>query len=256
VSLAHRQEQVLDELKEHLCVIAARHPVGDLSRYFEEAEECFEALACCHLLVHADRQKLQKHLSWAARSRWHFLTRCNKEQVEDHRQARSRSNAVFCALAAGDVALAREVSALAPTAWIPDGEYEDDFAYHMAVHALLTGAGEDTALAAYDTLSTGLPRERFEVLAALVTRDASAFDEAFVGLCDAQAALVKAELPMHQDHASFEPRAQLFVEGLGLLRLAELRGVTPPALEYPPLCPSLARVPLLAYPVEDILASL
>ena len=64
------------------------------------------------------------------------------------------------------------------------------------------------------------------------------------------------ERPLHLDHPSFEPRSRLFVAGLALLRLAERRGIEPAQPEYPPLCPSLARVRAGQRRPDDIFASL
>jgi hypothetical protein len=260
MGMIKRKEQVLDDVKENISVIAMKYPMVELGDPYEQLEEGLEALACCLLLGEAHVTKFQHHLIWSALARQYYLMGCAAEGlVDDFHMARSRSQAVFCALAAGDRALAIKVGDLAPSARIVDGEYADDFAYHWLVHLLNKDAGEATLRAALDDYKVALdggPGERWAVCTALVDRDPAAFEEAFPELVEAHAALMAEEAPWHEDRPTFEPRAGLFVEGLGLLRLAEFRGVAPARPEYPPLCPSLARPKTLKTRPDDIFAAL
>jgi hypothetical protein len=256
MSLAHRQEQLVSAIKEGISVIAAKHPIGELGDAYEELEEAFEALACCHLLLHADVTRFRHNLVWSVFARRDYLTRSAAEALDDFHLARSRSQAVFCALAAGDPALAVAVGDLSPGLPMRDGEYPDDFAYHWLIH-LLQKSSDDVSL---DAASLALERadgqtERLEVCKALITRDAAAFESSFEELIVVHEGLMAEELPLHEDRPTFEPRSQLFVEGLALLRLAEQRGIIPAADDYR-LCPSLARLRTPSPPPEDIFALL
>jgi Immunity protein 49 len=259
MNLKHRHEEVFEELKEYLEVLAGGYPVAEMSSTYEQIEECFKALACCHLLRNADPDKFQRDLVRAAFARRDFLLRCEAEKNEnDHRRARSRSGGVFAALAAADVDLASEVSALSPKQWLRDGEYVDDFAYHIVLHHLLMGADQPTlemAVAAYEEALDGRNDARLNICVALVARDGATFEDAFRALVAAQAAQMDEERPGKEAISTFEPQSLVFVEGLALLRLAERAGIAT-STEYPPLCPAMARVAPLGQRLENILAEL
>lgn len=256
MSLAHRQEQLVSAIKEGISVVAAQHPVGELGDVYEELQEAFEALACCHLLLHADVTRFRHNLTWSVFARRDYLTRCAAEALDNFHLARSRSQAIFCALAAGEPALAAAVGDLSPSLPMRDGEYPDDFAYHWLIHLLQ----KDSDTVALEAAGVALERadgqpERLAVCTALIARDAAAFESSFEELIVTHEASMAEELPLHEDRPTFEPRAQLFVEGLALLRLAERRGITPAAADYR-LCPSLARPRGPSPPPEDIFALL
>jgi hypothetical protein len=259
VTLEQRHEEIFEDLKEQLGVLAGKYPVVEMGAIYEQIEECFKALACCHLLRNADPAKFQRNLIWSALGRREFLLRCELEKnQEDHRRARSRSDAVFAALAAGDSALAREVGDRAPMDRIREGEYQDDFAYHMLIYEILREAAPAmlaTALAAYETALDGGPSERLTVCTALTSADGPAFEEAFQALLSAQVTKMEDERAVNEAVATFEPQSRLFIEGLALLRLAEQRGIVPSSPEYP-LCPSMARVGPPQQRPDDIFAEL
>jgi hypothetical protein len=255
VVLAERQHQIFEDLKEQLGVVAAKHPVAELGDVYEQVEDCFHALACCHLLRRADTTKYRKNLIWAAMTRKHFLTRSHLEgNVDDHHRARSRSDAIFCALAAGDYGLAIEVGDLSPSNCLREGEYNEDFCYHRLIHSLVAGANDEALRVALDAYQrdVGHASERVDVCVALYALDASAFEEGFSRLLFVHAKAMDEERPKALDRPTFEPKSRLFVEGFGLWRLAERRGISTSSSEYPPLCPSLGRVRALAQRPDDI----
>lgn len=259
MNLEEAQRNGISEAKDQLSVLEGGFPLASLGKVYESLGELFAGVACCSLLLNADVAKYQRQLVWSAFSRRRYLKRCRAEGLSDLYQARSRSEAVFCALAAGDRPLAAEVGELSPTAFIPDGEYPDDFAYHALVHAMAGGAPEDTLaerLAQYERELDGGPGERLAVMAALHARDAAAFEETFPALVAAQAEAMVEERIINAEDPSFEPRSRLFIEGLAILRLAELRDMPPAQSEYLPLCPELARVSPLSERPEDLFATL
>jgi hypothetical protein len=256
MSLIEKKEELKDELEDHFAVIAERYPAKDIGDVFEAAESCYQAYACCALLVDADVVKYQERLLWSAMARRSYLKRCVVEANQDDlRRALSRSAAIFSGLAAGDIALAVEVCDLSATAHEPRGEYPDDFAYHRLLHAMLKNA-DDTALGAllsdYEAAMDGIaPQDRLEVCAALVSRDAAAFVAAFDSLVAAYASEMDEERPFNEEKPDFEPRSRLFIEGLGLLRIADVRHVPVAPRERLPLIPALALVdPLGARPQD------
>jgi hypothetical protein len=260
MSLADRQEQVFEILKEQICVIGAKYPVAEMGTVYEQVEECFHALACCHLLRNADKNKFQNNLVWSALGRRHFLMRCESEKNPNNFcLARSRSDAIFCALAAGDLELAIEVGDRSPPAPMLDGEYEEDFAYHVLVYLLAKAADSpvlEKARADYEKALDGGDPERLAVCTALCGRDAAAFDESFRALVAMHTALMDEQRPQNADRPTFEPKSLLFVEGLALIRLADLRQIARPKRDYPPQCPSIAFVKSLRTRPDDIFQEL
>lgn len=259
MSLAQRHEVIFESLKEHICVIGAKYPVAEVGQVYEDIEDCFHALACCHLLRKADKRKFQNNLVWAALARRHFLLRCQQEKNDaDFHGARSRSDGIFCALAAGDRDLAVEIGRRSPDAVMKDGEYPDDFSYHVLIYRLAAAAADDQVKAAFEAYKAEAKDdgERLAVCEALCSRDASAFDETFAKLVDHHTTQMNEERPSHTDRPTFEPKSLLFVEGLALLRLAELRGIERRRREYPPQCPSTAIVKPASVRPDDIFLQL
>jgi|GEM_PF-2286175 len=259
MSLAQRHEVIFETLKDHLCVIGGKYPAAEVGLVYEDIEDCFHALACCHLLRKADKRKFQNNLIWAALARRHFLLRCQQEKNDaDFRRARSRSDAIFCALAAGDRELAIEIGGRSPDAAVREGEYPDDFAYHVLIFRLAASADDDLVTAAYEAYKAEATDggERLAVCEALCVRDASAFDEAFAHLVDHHTTQMNEERPARPDQPTFEPKSLVFVEGLALLRLAEWRTIERLRREYPPQCPSIAIVKPAAARPDDIFLEL
>lgn len=250
---------LIENLQEHLALIAANHPVAEVGQVYEETEECFEAVACCALLLSVDRAGFQRHLFWSALARRYFLQR-SKEQgsADDFRCARSRSNAVFCAVAAGDVALAVEVGDLSPVQWNPEGEYEEDFAYHLLLHRFLKGADTQSravALRDFAKALDGTSSPRFDVCQALQDGAVEDFEAAFQDLLDSHATELDARRPYSIDVPTLEPRSCIFVEGLALLRIAANVGIQLTERDYP-LCPNVGRVKPLRSKPDDLFAEM
>jgi hypothetical protein len=257
MGLIERKNELKEELQDQLAVIAERYPVKDLGDVFEATESLYQAYACCALLVDADVTKYQERLLWSAMARRSYLRRCLTENHHnDLHQALSRSDALFCGLAAGDLALVAEIGALSGIEFDARGEYPDDFAYHRLLHALLKDVDAGalaTLLAEYEVAMDGIRlRDRLDVCAALVGRDGDHFDIAFESLVEAHGQEMEEERPMNEEKPDFEPKSRLFVEGLALLRLAELRQLPIAIWERPPLIPALAIVAPLATRPQDL----
>ncbi|MCP3143934.1 Imm49 family immunity protein [Pyxidicoccus xibeiensis] len=259
MTLSAKEKQVLDQLKEHLAVIAAGHPAVEIGETYEEAELCFQAMACCKLLRAADKAGFQKYLFWTGLTRRYFLERSKDEGGQnDFRRARSRSEGFFCAAAAGDIPLALEISALSPTRWMKKGEYEEDFAYHEFLSVTLGGAEEaerEASLKRFDKALKGDASARYDVCQALQEGDGAAFEQAFQELCERNASEQLKERPEFADTATFEPRSRVFTEGFALVRIAESRGIRVPKQPFP-LCPETGRVGLLRRRPDDLFAEM
>lgn len=253
MTLRETKDDLIDALDEPLGVIAAGYPARQLGAPFEEAATLLEGLACCKLLLEMDPDRFHRDLVWAAFARRAYLTRCRAEGLTDHRMARSRCSGFFCAVAAGDLQLAAELGALSPPAWMPDGEYEDDFAWARYLHLLVAGAdaAARAPLLAQMAAAQGKASPRLAIGEAFQAGDADAFEAAFTDLAAERNQRVDDDLPLFRDDPSYAPRAAIFVEGLALLRLAASAGLGPRRREYP-RCPYVARASSLAERPEDI----
>ena len=220
--------------------------LGPLS---EEVSAKLRILAVTALLVDTNTNLFCHHLIRSARVRIHFLERCLAEnKLQDFRRASSRSEPLFDAMAAGDFGRAQKIASLSPNEWLSNAEYEDDYAYTQVIHRLLVQNSDSSTeiqilMDQFDRTLEGSPTARFNVCQALRQRDQEAFDEAFEGFLterDDKIAAEKERGRMEEPESLADQRA--FVEGLGILRLADKLGfVTQPEYRY---CPALARLPM------------
>ncbi|HYO56132.1 Imm49 family immunity protein [Archangium sp.] len=150
------------------------------------------------------------------------------------------------AIASGAEALARDIAALSATTWLWRDEFEDDFHYGCLLGWLVSsdGASAPEAESLLDSLirSSGddaAPRVR--LCRALLKREPRVFDEALRELLEARASSFRNKVgSLGARDAHFETERHVFVEGLALLRLAELRGIS--VEEEYPLLPGLVRL--------------
>ena len=259
MSLTEKKEALLEDLKDQLAVIAAGHDAKDLGEEFEQAARDFQAIACCNLLLKADREGFQKHLIWCGLTQRAFLD-CSRRQgnVGDFHLARSRWPSLFCAITGADDALVAEIHTLAPSDWTPDGEYEEDFAYHFFVSLVATGADaqvREAAVARFERALDGSVSPRLSVCRAIQANDARAFAEAMPLLVEAHSERMKEEEAVtSDDDVAFEPLSHIFTEGLALVRLGVQLGLIQPT-DYP-MCPSLGWLKPLRVRPDDIFAEI
>src|SRR5581483_2076951 len=259
MSLADKRSSLLEDVEDQLAVIAAGDPVKEVGDVFEQAARDFQAIACCNLLLKADRKGLQKHLFWAGLTQRTFLERSQRQgNVGDFRLARSRWDSMYCAIAAADDRLAGEIHALAPKDWIQDGEYEYDFAYHLFISLVATGGDQPsraTALARFEKALDGSASIRLELCQAIQSASGPLFEDALARLADARVAEVKKERETaNDDDAAFEPLASVFVEGLALVRLGAVLGLAP--LRDYPLCPAIGWLQPASRRPDDLFAEI
>ncbi|NTX53274.1 Imm49 family immunity protein [Myxococcus sp. CA039A] len=259
MSLHAQQQDIMEELQEQLATIAGGAPAVELGRVYEEVEQCFQATACCALLVAADRASFQKHLCWAALARRDYLRRIRDEgPPNDFRCARGRSEAFFCAVAAGDIALAVEIGDLSPSVWIPDGEYEDDFAYQCFLHQCLKRADpvvRGTVLRRFEAAVKDSHSSRFDVCTALQQGSREDFESALEAVIDGHCLEQDDLRPHSEDVSTFEPRSRVFIEGLALLRIASTQGLHSTARTFR-RCPWSVREYALEGRPDDIFAEM
>lgn len=154
----------------------------------------------------------------------------------------------FCdALVAGDLESARTIARLAPRQHQEGWEYEDDFLRYHFLERLFLGQDDDKALGAlldrWEALLEGKNDALLPVCRALLVRDKEGLEEAL------QAAVrqLKGKQEIWRTMSSYRAEVDategaVYVEGLAVLRLAELRQIE--VGEHYELMPALARLPL------------
>lgn len=210
----------------------------------------YRILALCALLEDADSARFGALLSKSAQSQLE-LYRAPRQGVESQYFAISKNPSFLNALAAGDLETARWLVELAPEHQA-DTEYEEDYLYYAALQRILLEDDEGYApiAARWDEVVEGAASSKRQLCQALVDRDSAAFAEALGELIeqfrDAMEAW-KQKIDYREELGAVE--SQVFTNGLGLLRLAEQRGLTTES-EYDFL-PASARVPVGAPPFDE-----
>jgi hypothetical protein len=221
----------------------------------EEACIYFRAAGIAAVLVEFDIDGFHHMLTRSALTRTYLLERTPSVERDASRYCRiSRATGFFDALAIGQVELARRIIAAGPQQRNVDYEYEEDYAYVRFLYGLLLGAGAAEQLAILDdwkTLLDGVKSAKHDVCRALLTRDAAVFDAAFAHLLDARGHELHAqERSISRDEMEFAGGRHVYVEGLAILRIAEMLGIaTQPEYKY---CPKETRQPMGAPFPDDL----
>jgi hypothetical protein len=241
-------EEHFEELEGEIfsCIENIQHPectLAEAGRFYEEAQEALRAHAILRLLVDADRDGFSTDLVLSGYARRAYLRRCAQRQYADYFLASSRSGALLDALAADAADLVGELVRAAAPDWRQGDEYEDDFCYQRLLGLLATGAPAaeiDALLTRFVGVADG-DGARLAVCRALRDGDTAAFDTAFAELLLLRDQEVEADKDLAEESVAAALGSQLFVEGIAVLKLAQLRGIRV-AREYPG-CPILALRP-------------
>jgi hypothetical protein len=226
--------------------------LGDLT-----VEVCgkLRALGIMTLLTKADTDTFCHNLIRSGMARQTYLRRCRESGLmEDHHRASGRYEPLMDAIAAGDLGLAARIAALSPTDWMDGHEYEDDYCYAQLLHMLVAGEPDEAKAAAltarFEAYMEGRPNPRLDVARSLWERNQDGFSAGFEPLLRERETRIARDV----ERGAFQKpeviaERRVFVEGLALLRLAEIRGLATET-EYR-FCPSLARRPMSrAFPGE------
>ena len=229
------------------------YPLEQLGKLSLEVAYKLRTLGILGLLAEGSTLGFRHSCIRAARTRVRYLSRLAAAGVlDDHHKASSRYEPFLDAVAGGDLDVARHIAALSPTQFMQGHEYEDDFCYAQLLHQLVQNVVNESALAPllarFDTYLAGEENPRWGVCKALCERDQGLFDEQFIAFLELfeSDALRQIEIGVLEDVHVLAQR-EVCVEGLALLGLAELRGLST-ASEYAH-CPSLARLPVPPCPV-------
>jgi hypothetical protein len=178
-------------------------------------------------------------LSCSARAFLFFL-----QAKDDTAKVTSQSEPFFDAVACGDREAEQGIARHSRPQWHEGEEYEDDFLY---VRFLMDCFSLDAAtahlealLARYAAVLGDGEDPRLDVCRALLTRDASLFEESLGHFLDIRTRELRKRVHVERMHPDDVPTtAHLSVEVLALLHFAGRVGLTPG--EHYPLAPSVAR---------------
>jgi hypothetical protein len=220
--------------------------LGDLSL---DAGQKLRTAAIIVLLVKGDADGFCHNLIRSGLAREAYLRAARQRGgIDDHHFASGRYDSFLDAVAANDLDLARRIAALSPEDWRDGHEYEDDYCYAQVLHRLVAAPAPDAPgarayLAQFERYLDGEANRRFDVARALVDADQAAFDAAFEDLLALRDAEIAADKQRGQlEEPQVVAQRAIFVEGLALLRLATIRGLTTqPDYRF---CPMVARVPM------------
>ena len=143
----------------------------------------------------------------------------------------SKAAPFFDAIACKDLGTARMIAERLPRNWNREEEYEDDFLYvfFLMKSFFLDGTEQENGdiVDRYGKLLEGASEVRLDLCQALLRKDNIAFEEAVHSLILQQADILRQRLNRGEIiDEEWAVEGQFFVEGLALIRLAELRGFT------------------------------
>jgi hypothetical protein len=239
---------VVAEIQDTLAYLAGSLRMEQLGEQFEKLSACFQALGICHLLETGNTVQFQENLVRSGQARRYFLRRSQAEgNQKDRHLAISRSEAILDTLAAGHLDLAGEVVRLSRATWDPAGEYEDDYCYYRFIHLIVQSPNalpeqdlQDLA-ARFEKALEGAGAARLEICKAMLARSREEFRPALEELLQQHQDAADAKRALIVDSGFlFWPRSFVCVEGLALLKIAELVGM--PIDEELPLCPEMSRL--------------
>jgi hypothetical protein len=256
-------DTLLPEVMDLVGILVGGYSIGQLGAELENSSNNFQGLAITHLLTGADLDQFKLYLTRSGYARRYFLSRSARDgNTADPRLALGRTEAFLDCVAAGQMALAREIAGLSANAWNPDWEYEDDFCYFLFLHRIAGGLDPAVApqltetLARFEKALEGGKSPRLKVCRAILARDGEAFRAGLSALMQQR----RDELfHLRERLQQLEPqgcvcwaRSFVSIEGFALMRLAEIAGLPPlePDAELP-LCPAQGRIVAADADYED-----
>ncbi|RYZ43106.1 MAG: hypothetical protein EOO71_05085 [Myxococcaceae bacterium] len=241
----HNQSLLLAETLEALA--HSQEPPAEL---FSNAAVCYRVLALCTLLQDADMEGFANLLCKAGQARLAFLERAAQgaQRYAPGFLIASDTCGFSDALASGDLDTARAIARLSPVRHAQDLEYEEDFLFSRFLHLWVLAprdiAGLELALERWaSVVEEGDPDMRLHVCRELMEKNPDRFSQAIQSLVTER----RREYRAYRKQLDFDEEVaattgKVYLDGLALLRLAELEGLGPlPAFE---MLPELARIPL------------
>ncbi|NTX07401.1 hypothetical protein [Myxococcus sp. CA040A] len=237
-------------LEEAIRGIQRRDAMEQSGQAYVVAAMCHRRLAFCALLADAQPRSFFRHLCHSAHARHQLLRLVDDGHGADPRfLCATREFPFIDALAAGQLDLAVALAQLAARQHEPTLEYEDDFLLHHFLHQYclkLRGVGTadlSAILKRWEVVLEGSSDTYLELCRTLLAHQVTAFDEALQATIDARLSqFSKLTRDSGPNDELRKTEGALFMNGLALLRLAEMQGLET-RREYITI-PSLARLPL------------
>src|SRR5215471_8194099 len=230
MEIAEVHQLCLEEIRSHITFLTGDYAMKDSADTLAELSRLFQGLGICHFLETLDAGEFRENLVRSGHARRYFLRKCRQEgNVASKHLALSRTEALLDALAAGDLKLSRSIAELSPIYWNRDWEYEDDFCFYAFLNQSLLQApllDREQTLARFGAALEGGSSTRLGVLKALLAKDAGDLETALAQLVEEEQARFDVQRSAVVDSKFlFWPRSFVSIEGLALLRAAELVGL-------------------------------
>jgi hypothetical protein len=194
-------------------------------------------VGCGLLLANLDVDGFQHSLFQSAQLyEWLLDQRARHPGLDVYYLCKSRALPLLDALSFGRTDVAQRIGKKLDTPWQPKMEPEEDFRYFELLSGPLLARQPDAAKLAAFERSLEEPSARFNVVTALVQEDADAFWQALAVLTREW----EADIEEQRRRDALDPyftttEAFIFIEGIALVRLAELWGIrTEPRLPFMP----------------------
>ncbi|HYO53976.1 Imm49 family immunity protein [Archangium sp.] len=213
----------------------------DASKILRLASD-YRRLGCGLLLSTYDAEGFCEHLFLAADAYLQLLERKEMSPgLDPYYLARSRAQPLLDALAIGDMALAGRIGERMEPRWMEGMEYEEDFCFFELLPLLASSMGsQELALKCLERMEQaleGAAYPRYEAVAALVRGAPERFEAALLALGEEWQSQVRRQRQSGLgDHVFLLTEANVFIEGLALVRLASARGI-PTRSQYPLIPP-------------------
>ncbi len=224
------------------------YPLEQLGSLSLEVSDKLRVLAIIGLLTKGDNDLMCHNLIRSGNARVVFLKRLKLAKVEiDHHMCSGRYEPLLDSIAAGNFELAQQISAMSPSEWLKDHEYEDDYCYAQIIQRLIQAEISQNDifpfLIQFKDYLNDEENARFDICKALINYDQVAFEEAFENLLDERELLIMKDKEEGQmEDPLIIAKRHIFIEGLALLRVAKKHGLLIQS-EYR-YCPSIALMPM------------
>jgi hypothetical protein len=222
-------DTVAENATEALLALAPRL-VGDAvrARDAEDFSTACRERGIAALLLDADATTLHRELCRSGRALTHALPR-----IAPNEQTTSKARGFYDALAAGDLACAQRISAIARGSWNPDNEYEEDFLFLRLLMSRLFLDASDAACAEFfarwETVIGPVDDVRLPLARALVTRDGAAYGQALdLVLASERRSAAARRARGSLSTATDATEARVSIEGIALTRVGRALGFTLP----------------------------
>ena len=259
------REAIVPEIHEGMFFLTASYPMVSTGFMFERLSEMFQGLAICHFLATMNIEEFRENLVRSGHARRFFLRKSQDEgNLQDRHLALSRSEAFLDSLVAGDLQLAREIATFSSETWNENWEYEDDFCFFVFLQKVVKHANNQTTqdlrliLDQFERALEGQSSTRLDICISLLARDEDAFNNYLYSLLEENREQFDKKRStvsdMDIESLLFWPKSYISIEGLALLRIAEMVGLQTEG-EFP-LCPMEARLSIFENHYIDLFADL